>query len=253
MLPQGIRGRRILAWGATQAWLAGPADPKASVRRWCRRWAPRLKAAELDKIVADTKISNKRWSADQSATVLGITVRDRAALGFRHLGACDDPDYSSRHATTREKAAARARKSRAARSIPGAKRGRPTLELSQEDRLARSRKQDAERARRHRASRKNASRHIIDIDSVTEFSVTDDMHSLVPNEIVATMPPAIAVVTAPPSFKSKRSVPVEGVACVALDGDPELGPSAQDAVPNLNAVDKGVADHRPSGERFPTR
>jgi hypothetical protein len=38
--------------------------------------------------------------------------------------------------------------------------------------LARRRAQDAERARRHRASRKNASRRIIDIDTVTEFSVT---------------------------------------------------------------------------------
>jgi hypothetical protein len=126
-LPQGERGDRILRWGADHAWLASPADPRRSVRRWCRCWSPRLTASELDEIVAVTAHSNKRWSADQSATVLGITVRDRSTLGLRFIGAADDPNYAVRHDIKRAKDAERARRSRAARST-GAKRGRPKSE-----------------------------------------------------------------------------------------------------------------------------
>jgi hypothetical protein len=48
VLPQGIRGQRILRWGADQAYVGCPANPERSVRRWCRKWPPR---ADLDEIV----------------------------------------------------------------------------------------------------------------------------------------------------------------------------------------------------------
>jgi hypothetical protein len=115
VLPQDERGRRVLAWGADHAWLAGPANPKRSVRNWCRRWWPSLSDAELAEIVARTETSNKRWSADQCAVVLEITVRDRESLGFRFVGAMDDPEYEHRNATAAAKHAARSRKYRAAR------------------------------------------------------------------------------------------------------------------------------------------
>jgi hypothetical protein len=127
VLPQGERGRRILRWGADHARLADPANPKRSVRRWCRSWDPRLTVDELDELVAYTENSNKRWSADQCAVVLEITVRDRSTLGLRFIGAADDPNYEVRHDNKRAKDAERARRSRAARST-GAKRGRPKSE-----------------------------------------------------------------------------------------------------------------------------
>src|ERR1700688_4671552 len=83
VLPQGIRGQRILRWGADQAYLAGSANPERSVRRWCRRWWPTLKPAELDEIVAYTKTSNKRWSDDESAAVLEISLADLQRLYLR--------------------------------------------------------------------------------------------------------------------------------------------------------------------------
>lgn len=171
ILPRGNRGRRILRWGADQAWLAAQTNPKRSVRNWCHHWDPRLSDAELRQIVADTVESNKRWTLDQSAAVLEITVRDRQIHGFRFIGAMDDPNYEIRTALKKEKGAARARRYRASHST-GAKRGRPALQLSEEDRLARKRAQGAERAKRLRASRKNASRHISNIGSVTDLSVT---------------------------------------------------------------------------------
>jgi hypothetical protein len=63
--------------------------------------------------------------------VLEITVRDREALQLWFFGADDDPAYERRNARKREKAAARARKSRAARST-GRPRSRPALDLSPE-------------------------------------------------------------------------------------------------------------------------
>jgi len=117
VLPQTVRGRRILEWGCDQAYLAGPANQKRSVRRWCRRWAPWLSDAEIAALVAETVERSKRgarWSPDQSATVLEITVADRTTHGFRFLGAMDDPDYEIRLDLKREKAAARARRFRAA-------------------------------------------------------------------------------------------------------------------------------------------
>jgi hypothetical protein len=169
-LPQGPRGERILRWGADHAWLAALNNPQASVRRWCRKWKRRLSDSELQQIVADTEKSNKRWSADQSATVLEISVTDRLNLRFRHLGADDDPNYEVRLSIQRDKSAKRSRKYRAKNST-GAKRGRPSLKLLPEEKGQRSNALAAERMRRYRL-RKNASRHIKIINSVTEFSVT---------------------------------------------------------------------------------
>src|SRR5262245_1785135 len=87
VLPKDDRGQRILKWAADHAYLACPTNPKRSVRRWCRRWAPWLTDGELSQIVADVEVSNKRWSSDQCATVLVISVRDRANLGLRFIGA----------------------------------------------------------------------------------------------------------------------------------------------------------------------
>ncbi|WP_156438443.1 hypothetical protein [Bradyrhizobium valentinum] len=121
--------------------------------------------------MAAAAASNKRWTSDQSAMVLEITVRDREALQLWFFGADDDPHFEQRIKLKRAKGAARARKCRAARST-GRKRGRPALELSPEEMAARIREQNAERQRRRRASRKNPSRDIIDIGSVTDLSVT---------------------------------------------------------------------------------
>jgi ribosomal protein L20A (L18A) len=211
-LPPTERGRRILKWGADHAWLASPANPQRSVRRWVRRWAPWLTASELDELVTACKRSNKRWSADQCATVLDIGMRHRSMLNLRFIGASDDLNYEARLGIKRTKAAARARRYRANHST-GAKRGRPAIQLSQEEAMARRRAQAAKRARRYRAatqakssviskvaSRKNASRHIIDIDSVTELSVTD-LSDVSP----ATLAPCL------PSYHSARTVNPCGV------------------------------------------
>jgi hypothetical protein len=172
VLPQGERGERILDWGADHAYSASPDNPTRSVRNWCRRWAPWLKDADLARLLARTVDDrNKRWSPDQCAAVLEITVRDREFHGLRFIGADDDPNYKVRLELKQLKAATRSRRYRARKSI-GGKRGRPALSLSPEEKLERTNAQAAERMRRHRALRKNASRHISNIDSVTEFSVT---------------------------------------------------------------------------------
>jgi hypothetical protein len=73
------------------------------------------------------RTSNKRWSHDECAAVLEIGVRDRLTLGFRFIGADDDPNYEIRQAASREKHAARSRKYRAKHST-GANPGRPKSE-----------------------------------------------------------------------------------------------------------------------------
>jgi hypothetical protein len=182
-LRQGFRGEQILKWGADQAWLAAEKDWKRerSVRNWCRSVAPSLTKAELDQLVADAATSNKSWTNDQCATVLEIGWRDIQEHGFRFIGADDDPNYEIRLGLKREKAAARGRKFRAARST-GAKRGRPALQLSEEERLARNRAQGAERKRAERERKKAAMGVTLkpvtplkkyNIGSVTHFSVTD--------------------------------------------------------------------------------
>ena len=127
VLPQDERGMRILKWGADQAYLACPTNPKQSVRRWCRKWAPWLTAAELSQIIADTAVSNKRWSNDQCAAVLEISVRVSKHFRLRFIGANDDPDHKIRDSIRRGMAAERSRKYRATRST-GGKGGRPKSE-----------------------------------------------------------------------------------------------------------------------------
>jgi hypothetical protein len=243
VLPQSDRGRRILRWGAGQAWLASPANPERGVRRWCRRWAPWLKPAELDQLVVDTATSNKQWTPDQSAAVLWIGVRDHEYHGFRFLGANDDPNYEYRNAARLEKAAARARKFRAAHST-GAKRGRPSLQLSEEDMLARRRAQGAERKRAERARKKAAMGGAVTIKSVR------DIKSLITNYSSSCEP--IGAVTdlsvtefhchapQPPDHESRarpasrRAAPLSGDIIIESDGtvwfrvddDPEPAPYA---------------------------
>ncbi|MDN4982367.1 hypothetical protein QY049_03905 [Bradyrhizobium sp. WYCCWR 13022] len=151
-LPQTDRGLCILRLGADLAWLAGPSNPELSVRRWCRRYGQAF-GPKLDMIVAATETSNKLWTTDQIATVLGVTADDRAAMGFRQIGACDDPSYEKRAKIKAEKDAERHRRRRAARST-GRKPGRPALKLSQEEKLKRSNSLAAERMRRMRQRRK---------------------------------------------------------------------------------------------------
>lgn len=173
VLPRGNRGQRILEWGCDHAWLAVGATGNdwkrnRSVRNWCRRWDPLLTDAELDQLVARTVTSNKRWSHDQCAAVLEITVRDRQAHGFRFFGANDDPNYEIRHAMKRDKAAARARKYRAAN---GAK-PRTVYEANS---LSRTRPWEQEGIsrrtweRRRKKADASASRHLSNIGSVTDL------------------------------------------------------------------------------------
>ncbi|CAL77690.1 hypothetical protein BRADO3932 [Bradyrhizobium sp. ORS 278] len=95
-------------------------------------------------------------------------MRERSKLGFRYRGAEDDPDYEIRLAAKRVKGAASSRKYRATRSS-GKRRGRPSLNLSPEEKQARSNAQAAARMYALRL-RKNALRHLIHIVSVTDFS-----------------------------------------------------------------------------------
>ncbi|MBR0734434.1 hypothetical protein JQ595_37375 [Bradyrhizobium japonicum] len=170
-LPQTERGQAILIWGADHAWLASSGNPKRSVERWCKRWAPWLTDAELRAIVSDTVISNKRWSADQSAIVLEISLAERTNRNLRHIGASDDPNYDARRDIRKAKAAERSRKYRARHST-GAKPGRPPLNLSPDEVRKRKNDQAAKRMRQYRALRQTPSRHLKEIDRVTQLSVT---------------------------------------------------------------------------------
>ena len=122
VLPQNERGWRILRWGADHAYLASPTNPIRSVLRWIRRWAPWLTEDEIDQLIAYVRASNKRWSHDQSAIVLGVSLDDRLALKLRFIGACDDPNYDRRRDMIRVRDTERQRRHRAknkTRATPG--------------------------------------------------------------------------------------------------------------------------------------
>jgi hypothetical protein len=219
VLPKSIRGQRILRWGADHAWLAAQTDQKrkGSVRNWCRRWAPTLKDAELDQIVADTVNSNKRWSADQSATVLGITVRDRITHGFRFMGAMDDPNYEKRQAMKAEKHAARSRRYRAAHK--GGANGRPKSEgpkpweVLGKSRRSYYRQRDAKSLILNDISgTKTPCRHLIDIGSVTEFKCHEK-----PSPVSPLISPDLCALA---GTSSSPALAASGLACLPdLDGD----------------------------------
>ncbi|MET4483043.1 hypothetical protein ABIB66_007608 [Bradyrhizobium sp. F1.13.3] len=188
----GLRGWKIwpkgspLGWAADHVYLASPHNWQHHLRRWCARWAPWLTQSELSELISSTAESNKRWTADQCAVALDVTLDDRNRLGFRFIGADDDPNYDRRRDTNQEKTNARARKYRA-KNRSGAPRGRPRLQLTAEEMEIRKKEQNAKRAREYRAKKAavrehdasplNASRCIESIEdircSVTDFCVTD--------------------------------------------------------------------------------
>jgi hypothetical protein len=125
VLPQGRRGQRILRWACHHVWRAADRNPERSVRNFCRKRAPYLKPAEVDRLVAATTDGcTTWWSNDQSAAVLDVGVCEREANSLWFLGACDDADYEIRGMIKNAKAMMRARRRRAAKST-GRPRGRP--------------------------------------------------------------------------------------------------------------------------------
>jgi hypothetical protein len=162
----------ILRWYADHAWVGYPSHPEAAVRRLCGKLAPHLSDSDLDQLVDETVDSNKRWSHDQSAIVLRLGIRDSRRLKLWFLGCDDDANYEIRIGLKKAKDAAKKRKRRAERSS-GRPGGRPPLDLSPEQMAARIKAQNAERARRCRASRKTPSPHKIEeTGRGTVFSVT---------------------------------------------------------------------------------
>jgi hypothetical protein len=155
-LPDNDRGRLILTWAADHAWVAGTKNPRRSVRNWCRKYAsPWLSDSELDEVVSQAEARNtphpQRWSHDQSAVTLEYSISDRKELPLQFIGADDDPDYQWRNQHKLSMNAASARKYRAKRRS-GRPCGRPRLDLSESEKVARKRKQSAESSARHRAA-----------------------------------------------------------------------------------------------------
>jgi len=109
------------------AWDGYPSDPEAAVRRICGGLAPYLKEHELAALIESTRAANRRFSPDQCAMVIEISVTDCLARGYRFLGADNDPDYVDRDKAKRARNAACKRKSRAAKRS-GRPRGRPKSE-----------------------------------------------------------------------------------------------------------------------------
>jgi hypothetical protein len=145
--PKSRRG--ILGWVADHARLAYPADPEGAVRRCCCQFAPKLTDSELDELVVQSETSNKTWTNDQCAAVLGISFDDNLKIGFRFIGCDDDANYDRRREREKSKSKRYSRKYRAKKGA-STKRGRPAVNLSEADKEVR-RALDAERKRTKRA------------------------------------------------------------------------------------------------------
>jgi hypothetical protein len=156
-MPKNDRAYRILRCLADHVWIAKQHHEEIEIRfdiirHLCVKFAPWMTPAELQQIVDDTPKSNKRWTNDQVARVLELTALEAAEIGgLRFLGACDDDDRIIRDAIKRAKTAERNRRYRASRRT-GAQRGRPSSNLSDEERVKLKKAQNAERNRRYRAA-----------------------------------------------------------------------------------------------------
>ena len=145
-----------LCWIADQASIAYPKDPKQAVRRECLRMSPDLSEHDIAKLIAHTEGSNKHWTPDHSAMVWGIGAHDRDRYQLWGFGACDDINFEWRIRRNLEKDAERKRIGRAARSS-GRGRGRPRLNMTEEERRAHDKALAAKRQQKRRMSRFNPS------------------------------------------------------------------------------------------------
>lgn len=147
-----VRSQSVIRWIACQAWLSASRNPPATVRAVLTRLAPTLSSNEIQDLTEHTKGNISRWTSDQCAEILQISVWDREALQLWHLGAIDDYDYAIRSKLRAQKSALRVAKFRA-KIISPRPRGRPrkTLTTAQIDKmLKRKRKMTANRVKRHR-------------------------------------------------------------------------------------------------------
>jgi hypothetical protein len=153
--PKSRRGISILGWVADHARLAYPANPEGAVRRCCCQFASELTEPELDEIVVTSEGSNKTWTPDQCAMVLGISFDDNLEIGFRFIGCDDDLNYDRRRKRDTDKGKQYSRTYRASKGA-STKRGRPPLDLSEEEMVARRKAQAVDRKRAERLRKKAA-------------------------------------------------------------------------------------------------
>ena len=147
-----VRSQSVIRWISCQAWLSASRNPPATVRAVLTRLAPTLSSNDIQDLIEHTKGNISRWTSDQCAEVLQISVWDREALQLWHLGAIDDYDYAIRGQLRAQKSALRVAKFRAKNTSPR-RRGRPRKDLTKAQRdklLKRTRKLEANRAKRYR-------------------------------------------------------------------------------------------------------
>lgn len=137
-LPKTTRGRRVLEWGADHAWCSRPSNRAQAVREWYGIMAPGASEAQIEAMLKALKkgVRNLKWTADQSAMVLELSLdRCRELKLQKFLGADDDINYDRRRGIAGKGGAARSRKYRAKKST-GRPRGRPKKQGPKEWQLA---------------------------------------------------------------------------------------------------------------------
>lgn len=147
-----VKSQAIIRWLACQAWLSTSRNQPATVRAVLTRHAPDLDRDEINAVIKHTRGHITRWTSDQCAEILQISVWDREVLQLWHLGAVDDYDYAIRTQLRARKSALRVAKFRAKNPSPRP-RGRPPKRITraQKDKLLkRKRKMEANRAKRYR-------------------------------------------------------------------------------------------------------
>ena len=102
---------------------------------WARRWAPWMPDAEATALAESVTADRRKFTADQLAWALGLSMAERTALKITTIGAFDlgkaeraELRKAKRRAADKER---RARKARAAGRIPGTK-GRPQKKRGQQ-------------------------------------------------------------------------------------------------------------------------
>jgi hypothetical protein len=131
-------------------------DPSGKMLGYVLRWAPWMPSNESEALIAMILAKPRKYTPKRLGELLRLTEAERDQECITTIRAFDStPESMAENAARKDR---EYQKEKRDENRSGRPRGRPRLELSPDEMAARVKVQNAERARRRRASRKNESR-----------------------------------------------------------------------------------------------
>jgi hypothetical protein len=158
-------------------------DPRGKMLGYVLRWAPLMPSNESEALIDMILAAPRKYTPKRLGELLRLTEAERDQECITTIRAFDStPESMAANAKRKDRERKVAARAENKSERP---RGRPRLELSPEEMAVRIKAQNAERARRRRASRKNASEALEGLSNALDGIKRDGLPAVEPGALQA--------------------------------------------------------------------